>query len=102
ILLAASTTLIGLEVGGRNLVHRIQDEMDNVLLGNPLAQIAGQKHRCLAVQVDKTRGHVDPILAAPLLFNLFQKYFWSKPDRLLALPVGSAQRDEEKDRKSVV
>ena len=72
---AAGATVIDLEVGQRDLLHRIQDEMNDMVLGHPLAQIAGQKHRRLPVQIDETCSHGDPIPADPLLFKLFQNFF---------------------------
>ena len=41
ILLAAGATVIDLEVGRRDLLHRIQNEMNDMVLRHPLAQIAG-------------------------------------------------------------
>jgi len=75
ILLTAGATVIDLEVGDRDLLHRIQDEMNEMVAGHPLAQIAGQKHRRLAVQVEETCSHADPIPTDSHLFKLFQNIF---------------------------
>src|SRR5437667_12622668 len=58
--------------------------MNDMVLGHPLAQIAGQKHRRLAVQVDKTCSHAHPSPAVPICSNYFKISSLPKPDRLLA------------------
>src|SRR5207247_874465 len=83
ILLAAGATVIDLEVGARYLLHRIQNKMNDMVLGHPLAQIARQKHRRLAVQVDKTCSHAHPSPAAPIRSNYFKISSLPKSDRLL-------------------
>ncbi len=75
ILLAAGASVIDLELSRRDLLHRIQDEVNHMLFGHPIAQIAGQKHRRLAVPIDETCSHVDPIPAVPHSFKLFQNTF---------------------------
>src|SRR2546422_6421223 len=58
--------------------------MNDMVVGHPLAQIAGQKHRRLAVQVDKTCSHAHPSPAVPICSNYFKISSLPKPDRLLA------------------
>ena len=43
--------------GDGQLLHAIQDEMHDMIGGHPFPKIIRQKHRCLAVQVYKSRGH---------------------------------------------
>ena len=40
-----------------NLLHRIQDEVHNMICRHPVAQIVGQEHRRLSVEVDEAGGH---------------------------------------------
>jgi hypothetical protein len=47
--------------------------MDDVILGHPLAQVAGQKHRGLAVEIDEACGHENQMPSATGLFNFFSK-----------------------------
>ena len=49
--------MIDAEVGGGDLLDGIQDEVDEMLGGQPVAHVAGQEHRRLAVEVDETGGH---------------------------------------------
>ena len=67
--------MIDVEVGGGDLLHGIEDEVDDVVGGHPVAQIAGQEHRRLAVEIDETCGHagLDPFRT--LLFKSFSKIF---------------------------
>lgn len=78
ILLAARAAVIDVEVGGGNLLHRINDEMDDVTLGHPLAQITRQEHRRLPVNVDETCGHDDRIAPAAVCSKHSQKSFPSQ------------------------
>ena len=75
ILLAAGAAVIDLEVVGWDLIDGIQNEMNDMAFGHPLAQVAGQQHRCLSVQIDETCSHGDLIPAHPPLFKLFQNIF---------------------------
>ena len=73
ILLAAGTAMIDAEVAGGNLFHRIEDEVNDMTSGHPVAQIARQEHRRLAVEIDETCGHGYPIPAALVLFKIVSK-----------------------------
>ena len=59
----------------RQLLDGVQDEMDDVIGGQPLAQIAGQKHRRLAIDINKTCSHGLWNRTAPFLFKLFSEIF---------------------------
>ena len=87
ILFAARAALVDAEVGGGDLLHGFEHQMDDVIGGQPFAQIAGQQHRRLPIQIDKTCRHteLDPYRA--FLFNLFLQICQrrGKSDRLLAV-----------------
>jgi hypothetical protein len=57
------------------LLDGVQDEMDDVIGGQPVAQIAGQEHRRLAIHIHKTCRHGLWIRTAPALFKLFSEIF---------------------------
>jgi hypothetical protein len=42
------------ELGRGDLLDGVEDEMDEVIAGHPLAQVAGQEHRRLAVEINET------------------------------------------------
>jgi len=55
------------------VLDRVEDEVNQVIGGHPLAQITGQEHRRLAVEVDESCGQDDPIHSAYNLFKTFSK-----------------------------
>jgi len=54
VLLVARASLIHLEVGQRQAVHRIDNEVGQVVCGNPLAQVGGQQQGRIAVNIDES------------------------------------------------
>src|SRR3546814_1010537 len=56
ILLAASPAVIDSKMRRRDLLHRFEDEVHDVPARHPLAQIIGQEHRRLTVQIDEAGG----------------------------------------------
>ena len=74
ILFAAGAPIIDVEVPRRYLLHRIQDEVDDVIGRHPLAQIARQEHRGLAVDIDQTGWHRIPIPITSALFKIVLKF----------------------------
>lgn len=61
------------EVAQRQEFHSLQDEVDDIPGGHPFAQIAGQKHRRLAGEIDETCRYAGWILPAAFLFILFSR-----------------------------
>ena len=59
--------------GSGPLLHRLKDEVDAVAFGYPLAQVARQEHRPLAVNVDETGGQEKQIPLAAGWFKTFSK-----------------------------
>ena len=75
ILLAAGAPVIDVEMLRRDLLHRIQNEVDDVIGGHPLAQIARQEHRSLAVDIDQTGWHRILIPITSPLFKILATFF---------------------------
>ena len=75
ILFTARAAMVHMEVAGGDLIHRIKDQVNQMIRRQPLAQVAGQKHRRLPIQIHKTCSHagLDPF--PTLLFNLFSETF---------------------------
>lgn len=55
--LAAHAPVVHPEMSGGDLLGRIQGGVDETIAGPPVAQIAGQEHRRLAVQIDEPGWH---------------------------------------------
>jgi hypothetical protein len=75
ILFAARAAMIDVELAQGECVDGLQDEVNDVLGGHPVAQIAGQQQRGLAVEINKTCGHVDRIPVPSVLFKTFSNCF---------------------------
>ena len=75
-LFGTGAPMIDAEAFQREPVHRLDHEVDQVVLGHPLAQVRRQKHRRVTVNGDKSCGH-------GLTLPNFQAN--SKSDRLLAV-----------------
>ena len=75
VLLAARAAMVDVKVAQRDLLHGIQNEMDDVPDRQPVAQIARQEHRRVAVQIDETCRHGCWSRTTPLLFKLFSNTF---------------------------
>ena len=75
ILFTACAAMVHMEVAGGNLLNSIEDQVDQMICGQPLAQVTGQKQRRLPIHINKTFSHtgLDPFHA--LLFNSFSKNF---------------------------
>ena len=75
--------VIEVERGGGDM---LEDEVNEVIGGHPVAQIAGQKQWRLPVAVDGSCGHVDRIVPGSVLFKRGSNYFQPPmPDRLPVL-----------------
>ena len=84
ILFTAGAAMIDVEMAQGKCLDGIQDEVNEVIGGHPVPQIAGQQHRGLAVEMDEgvRTSRSDPPAAAA--FKLSQKISPPKSDRLLA------------------
>ena len=71
--------MIDVEVAQGKLLHRIQGEMNEVTGGHPVAQIAGQQHRGLAVESDEVCGPQGLIPQPLLRLNYRKKYHRPSP-----------------------
>ncbi len=63
--------MIDVEVRQGDLLDGIENEVDDVVLGNPFTQVAGQKHRRVAVQINESCRHDSWNRTASLLFKVF-------------------------------
>ena len=54
VLLGAGAALVDLGGGEVEDVHRLDDEIDDVGFGDPVAQVNGKQERCAAVDVDES------------------------------------------------
>lgn len=79
VLFTARAAMIHMEVGQGQLLDGVENELNDVVVGNPLAQIAGRKHRPLAVNVHEACGH-DSLKPGPAFgFKSFSKTFRLSP-----------------------
>ncbi len=76
----AGATVVDPEGLQGEAVHRLDHEMDQVVLGHPIAQVRRQEHRRVTVYGDKSVGHG---------VNLLYDRASSKSDRLLAITLGN-------------
>jgi len=52
ILFAARAPMVHPQVARRDLLDGVEDQVDQMIFGQPLAQVAGQKHRRLPIQIN--------------------------------------------------
>jgi hypothetical protein len=67
--------MVDSKVAGGHLLHDLQNEVDEMIVGQPLAQITGQKLRRLAIKINKAGGHENQSRPAAVCLKHFQQSF---------------------------
>lgn len=92
VLLVAAALVVDGEAAERQPLEGADDEMDQVILGDPIAEVRGQKHGGAAVEVLKTVSHDARIDSArPVTVQFHEIFPRKKSDRLLACQLALAR-----------
>ena len=66
---AAGAAGVDADLAQIQAVHRVEEEVDEMVGGHPVAQVGREQQRRVAVEGDEAGGHGQQINPAPVLFK---------------------------------
>ena len=69
VLFAAGAAGVDADLAQVQAVHRVEDEVDEMIGGHPVAQVGREQQGRVVIQIDEAGGHEDRIDLAPVSFK---------------------------------